>query len=191
VVAVLAGDAAASLDELTVQVAAIAGPGHWESGRSGRAHVTIRALEPYSHDPPGSLVMTRSWSAFEGIFVEPLQLALDGLLLAPAGVMLRCRDLDGAGDALRSAYGTALGTDDWFEDQVFARGRDPIWYCTLLHFAGLISDPPGLVEWVEARADRSVGRVSLDTFSLCRWNLDEVGMAPTALHTTTLGAPRT
>jgi hypothetical protein len=187
VVSILDGDAAASLDALTAEMAEMAGPGHWCSGLEGRAHVTIRALEPYSEQPVDPDRVARSWSAFERVFVRPLQLSLDGLIVAPAGVMLRCTDLDGGGDSLRRAYGRALGPDGWFEDAVFGGGRDPIWYCTLVHFAGPISDPADLVGWVEDRTDHPLGRVELDTFSLCRWTLDAHGMAPTRLATKQVG----
>jgi hypothetical protein len=191
VVSILDGDAAASLDGITTQAAALAGPGHWCSGRAGRAHVTIRALEPYSDEPVEPDRVTRTWSVFEQVLVRPLQLTLDGLILSPAGVMVRCRDLDGEADSLRSAYGVALGPDGWLEDSVFARGRDPIWYCTLLHFAGPIADPVGLVAWVEERVEHPLGRIRLDTFSLCRWTLDAHGMAPTRLATRSLGTAST
>lgn len=189
VVSILDGDAAASLDGLTQQASALAGPGHWESGRVGRAHVTIRALQPYSDDPADPAVVSRTWSAFEQVFVAPVRLSLDGLLLAPAGVMVRCTDLDGEADTLRSSFGHTLGADGWFEDHAFATGRDPIWYCTILHFVGPVTDPQGLVEWVDERSELDLGEVRLDTFSLCRWDLDEHGMAPSELRRLTLSSP--
>jgi hypothetical protein len=183
VVTILGGDPAASLDRLTRQAAEIAGPGHWQSGRRGRAHATVRALEPYSDDPPDEGTVARCWSVFEQVVGRPLHLSFDGLVLSPAGVMMRCRDLDGGADALRDSYGEALGPDGWLEDEVFAHGRDPVWYVTLLHFAGPLAAPGALVDWVEARADLPLGEVQLDTFSLCRWDLDDLGMAPTVLRT--------
>lgn len=183
VVSILDGDAAASLDGLTSEAVELAGTGHWESGRLGRAHVTIRALEPYSDDPPDEDRVDRTWSAFERVVAAPLRLSIDGLVLAAAGVMVRMRDLDGEADTGRAAYGQALGDDGWFEDQVFATGRDPIWYCTILHFAASILDPQGLVAWVDERTELDLGAVELDSFSLCRWDLDDIGMAPTPLRT--------
>ena len=188
VVGLIADDPAPSLDELTRKASTVAGPGHWQSGRAGRAHLTVRALEPYADEDPGPDHLARWCAALERAFIAPLRFALDGLVLSPAGVMLRCRDLDGGADAARTSFGQELGDDGWLEDAVFETGRDPIWYCTLLHFAGPVVDPQALVEWVDARTDLALGEVRVDTLSVCRWNLDELGMAPTALAEVAVGA---
>lgn len=181
VVALVDGDAAAALDELTRQAAEVAGPGHWQSARTGRAHVTVRALAPFSHDSADPDLVARYDAALAHAFAHPFSLTLDGLVLSSAGVMLRCSDLDGAADVTRARFGEALGPDGWLEDKVFRNGRDPIWYLTLVHFAGPVTDPQRLVDWVEARAELQVGELRVDTLSLCRWDLDDLGMAPTVL----------
>ena len=38
------------LDVLTSEAAVLAGPGHWHTGRTGSAHLTVRALETYRHE---------------------------------------------------------------------------------------------------------------------------------------------
>ena len=43
-------DLSRRLDNLTTEVADLAGPGHWHTGRVGSAHLTVRALEHYRHE---------------------------------------------------------------------------------------------------------------------------------------------
>jgi 2'-5' RNA ligase len=188
VVAIIEGDAAAALDRLTGEASEVAGAGHWQSARRGRAHVTVRALAPFSHAAADPVVVARYVAALERAATNPFELTLDGMVLSPAGVLLRCGAPGGEADATRARFGEALGADGWLEDEMFANGRDPIWYLTLLHFAGPIADPDALVGWVERQGEVALGSVRVDALSLCRWDLDEHGMAPTVLAS--VGLPR-
>jgi len=173
------GALAASLARVTDEAVEALGDGHWRSGGPGRAHITVRALEPYAESLPRDragrylAAMTRAL-----LDVGPVELELRGVGLSPGGVMACGRSADAAADRLRQRLGAALGHDGWFEHAAFESGRDPIWYCTLVHFTGPISDADKLVSWVDQRIDLPVGTATFDSMALCRWSFDGCAMAP-------------
>jgi hypothetical protein len=61
---------------------------------------------------------------------------------------------------------------------VFANGRDPIWYCSLVHFVEPISAARELVEWVDAHGDVALGGQEFHSVALCTWRYDGRAMAP-------------
>ncbi len=64
-----------------------------------------------------------------------------------------------------------LGEHAWYEDQW---GPRDIWYATLVHFAGPLVDPDGLVEHVLARRTWDPFPVVVDTLSLCRYRYTDL-----------------
>ena len=92
---------------------------------------------------------------------------------------------DGAADRLRDRLGDELGDDGWLERTVFEKGRDPIWYCMLVHFVGPISDPEALVRWTDERNHVGIGTAMFDSMTLCSWRFDGYGMAPQPIASAT------
>ena len=182
VVLLAAGDLAAACAELTAEVASLLGDNHWQSGAVGRAHATVRALEPFGHVAREQLdryaaAMTRAIAS-----TDPLSVRFTGLCLSPGGVMA-CAEAGTAGPALRQQLAAQLGPDGWLEDSVFPSGRDPVWYITLLHYAGPIRRPQELADWVDARRTAVVGAQEFTKMSLCQWSFDGSGMAPEVVAT--------
>ena len=170
------GDA---LAELTANIESIIGDGHWPSGGKGRAHVTVRALEP--RGPVSTDRIERCAAAMERAgAAEPPPLRFTGLCLSPGSIMARA-SVDDRADRLRSRLASELGDDGWFEDRVFPNGRDPFWYVSLVHFARPIDRARELVDWVEVRRTLEIGHQTFDATALCSWSFDGSAMAPAAL----------
>ena len=176
------GGLAASLDRLTHEAAAVL-PGHWHSGATGAAHVTVRALEPYADGSLGSdrAVRYRAALASAADGLGAVQLNFEGLVLSVGTVMAWATNPDGRADELRRRFAAELGADGWLEDTAFKTGRDPIWYSSLLHFAGPIESPANAVEWVDARRDTAIGEQSFESAALCRWEFDARCMLPSII----------
>lgn len=177
------GALATSLGEVTDEVVEILGDGHWPSGGPGRAHVTVRALEPYAESVPRDRV-ARYLSAMTRALQEvgPVRLEFTGVGLSPSGVMACAASVDGAADQLRDRLEVHLGDDGWLEQAAFERGRDPIWYFTLIHFAGPISDAGAIVSWVDQRSGLTLGVETFDSMALCSWSFDGCAMAPQVIE---------
>ena len=173
------GPVAAALGRLTLEVVEILGEGHWPSGGLGRAHITVRALEPYIESIPQDraaryvAAMTRALRD-----IGSARLEVVGVGLSPRGVMACAVSVDGAADRLRHRLNEELGDDGWLERTVFEHGRDPIWYCTLVHFAEPILDPGRLVTWVDQRISWGFGPAIFDSVALCTWFFDGEAMVP-------------
>jgi hypothetical protein len=163
-----AGPLAQRLDQLTLEAADAAGPGHLQTGQLHSAHFTIRALERYretvtSDDP----ALHRYAAALRASAAEvsPATFELTGLILTRGTVMACARPLDDHANHLHKLYADALGPDGWLEaDEV----RD-IWYVNLLHFAAPIPDPTSLIAWVTARRHLPLGTVTVTTAELVRF----------------------
>jgi 2'-5' RNA ligase len=177
------GDRIASdLDRLTSEVMDVAGAGHWPSGGLGRAHLTIRALEPYVTSIPDDRA-ARYLEAMRRALADVSHFSLDliGVGLAPDGVIACATSPDGGADRLRERLEEELGEAGWLERAAFENGRDPIWYCTLVHFAAPIDDPEALVAWVDEHTEVEVGSDLFDSISLCRWSHDGQAMSPSSV----------
>ena len=159
------------LTELTMQLADLAGPGHWPTGAPDAVHFTVRAKE--AHRPEVSTqdgLALRCAAAMRRAAGScgPVRFHLDGLTLTPSGVMVCAYPLDGAANAFADRLRTELGQDAWFEAG-FDRN---IWYATLLHFAAAVPDPARLVGWVAARRRLDLGTLTFGDAELLafRWN---------------------
>jgi hypothetical protein len=185
VVAMPTGLVAEELDRLTTEVIDLAGRCHWRSARRGRAHLTVRALEPFTTSVIHSERASRYRRAMREALARwgPVELDFDGIVLAPTGVMATASSPDARAHRLRSRFAEELGAGGWLEDTYYENGRDPIWYCTLVHFTGPIADPVGLVRWVEDCSTMPIGRESYPSLALCQWSFDGDGMAPTVVGT--------
>lgn len=119
--------------------------------------------------------------------VGPVRLEFTGVGLSPNGVIACATSVDGAADQLRHRLEVELDEDGWLERAAFERGRDPIWYCTLVHFAGPISEPGTLMGWIDQRSDRTLGIATFDSMSLCSWSFDGWAMAPQIVESAPFG----
>ena len=164
------------LDALTTEAAELAGPGHWQTGQLGSAHLTVRALEGYraviaSDDP----AIERYHSALQRAAAGPTRFRVTGLTLTPGSVMASAISLDAEADAFLDRLTTELGPDDWFER---SHGRRDIWYLNLLHFTTEIADPEGLVEWVRNHRSTTAGEVTVPSPELVRFHHCPAGPRP-------------
>ncbi|WP_344221055.1 hypothetical protein [Kribbella sancticallisti] len=165
------GDLSRRLDEVTREAAALAGPGHWQTGQIGSAHLTVRALETYrSVVDPSEPVIRRYQSALKraAVLAGPARVQVTGLTLTPGTVMASAVPLDAQADLLLDQFATELGPDGWYEQ---AERRD-IWYVNLLHFTTDIPAPEDLIAWVKAYRSVSLGEVTIDTVELVRFHHD-------------------
>ena len=138
------------LAELADHARTLAGDGHFESGRMGSAHLTVRALEMFRDADRGEPFYRRCAAALHDAATEtpPLRFRLTGLTLAPICVMATFEPLDDEADRFRGVrLGEALGADGAAEGQRPTRG---IWDTSLPHFTRAIDHPAGLVDWVRA-----------------------------------------
>jgi ribosomal protein S18 acetylase RimI-like enzyme len=173
------GAVAGALAELSREAASIAGEDHWRSGDDGRAHVTVRALAPYAESIPTEEAHRYGEALrITAAEVGPVSFEFCGIGLSDGGVLVRAVPVDERADELRRRFGEHLGPDGWLEDLVFSAGRDPMWYCSLLHFAGPIAAPDRLVAWADALADHRIGEQTVTTIELCSWRCDDRGMVP-------------
>lgn len=174
------GAVAARLDDVTAELVAVLGDGHWPSGAAGRAHFTVRALEPYdaSPPPPGRVIRYRQAADRALAAVGMMTLEVRGIVLTRGGVVATATSPDGSADDVRRRLGEELGSGGWLEDLAFPNGRDPFWYATLVHFASRVADPARLIAWVDARRELAIGSATIDELALCAWHFDGTGMRP-------------
>jgi hypothetical protein len=156
-----------TLDAVTQEAADLAGPGHWQTGQLGSAHLTVRALEPRrEHLPADDPVAARYLSALDRATVRaqwPIGFRVTGLTLTAGTVMACAEPLDGAADTFSDHVTRELGPDAWYETE-----RRDIWYLNLLHFTGDIAAPDALIEWVAGRRSSPLGTVQVEVPELVR-----------------------
>jgi hypothetical protein len=181
-------DAARRLATVTGEVSALAGPGHWPTGRLGSGHLTVRGLE-HRRDPVPSQdpVLGRYCAAVARVAgrTAPLHFALTGLLLVPGAVLALAEPLGPAPDGLRAGLAAELGADGQFEDDGYRQG---LWWSTLLHLAGPLVDAANLVDWVQTRRSLDVGELRARSIDLVRYDYDGTCTSPVTLASTPLAA---
>ncbi|TCC11016.1 hypothetical protein [Kribbella soli] len=156
-----------ALDAVTQEAAELAGPGHWQTGQLGSAHLTVRALEPRrEHLPADDPVVARYHSALHRATTRaqwPIGFRVTGLTLTAGTVMACAEPLDAAADAFSDHVTHELGPDAWYETE-----RRDIWYLNLLHFTDDIAAPDALIEWVGDRRTTSLGTMLIEAPELVR-----------------------
>jgi hypothetical protein len=158
---------AETLEALTTEIVALAGPGQWPTGAAGTAHLTLYSLEPHR---PGLTLADPAATRYATAMARAAATAaaatflVEGLGLTPGGVIAACRPLDAAADRLRSALTEALG-GEVFE----AAYRGDQWWMSLVHLAAPVRDGEALVEYVEARRDAPLGRLVARRLELVRY----------------------
>ncbi len=154
---------------------ALAGPGHFETGRSDASHLTVRALEPYREAAAPQDPISAEWvAALEevGRACPPVRLCLTGVTLTASAVMVQAEPSGDEPWELMRRLRAALGPLAWFEDQW---GERDIWYASVVHFAAPVLDAPGLVDWAGARRASLGHDVVLDALTLTRFRYTESG----------------
>ncbi|HEY0472030.1 MAG TPA: hypothetical protein VGD34_10190 [Kribbella sp.] len=166
------------LDALTNEAAALAGPGHWHTGRIGSAHLTVRALETYREivDESEPLIQ-RYRKAMEAAAAQagPASFRVTGLTLTPGTVMACAKPTDAQADLILDTFAASLGPDAWYEQ---AFGRRDIWYLNLLHFTTDIAQPHALIDWVTSHRSTDLGTTTIPTAELVRFHLCADDMRP-------------
>ena len=176
--------AAARLAEVGAEAAGFAGGGHWPSGDADLVHFTVRSLERHRESvPAGDPAVRRYGAALDRAARGKIRLRLAGLTLTPVSVMACAWPCDDAADEFATTLEAALGEDGGYEN-----GERDIWYANVLHFAGPIADPAGLVDWVTRRRTLDLGETTVDTVELCQWVPDPRRPAPLVLASTRLDA---
>jgi hypothetical protein len=160
------GRTARRLADVSAELLAVAGEGHWPTGALGAAHFTVRAIEVHREGlSPDDPLVARCAVAIERAAAAPsapVRIKLEGLTLTPSGVMVCAHPVDDAADVFAARLGAELGDDGWFE----ATYERDIWYATLLHFAADVRDPAALVDWVSARRRLPLGLAEVDAVEL-------------------------
>jgi hypothetical protein len=173
------GDVARCLADLTTAAAACLDGAHWLSGDVRRAHLTVRALEPYAESiETDRLARYRSALVRATRRLGPLTFEFTGVGISTGSVLVRAFPVGPAADQLREQVGAELGPDGWLEDSHFANGRDPIWYCSIIHYAGRLENVEPLIDWVADRDGIPFGAHTFTSVDVCSWSHDGAGMAP-------------
>jgi hypothetical protein len=162
------------LDEVTSEAAALADPGdgrpgHWQTGQTGSAHLTVRALETYrEHVDPTEPVVERYQSAMEraASSAGPARFTVTGLTLTAGSVMASAVALDDQADLFLDQFATELGPDAWYEHP----DRRDIWYLNLIHFTTDIPAPENLITWVKSHRTTLLGEATIHTADLVRFH---------------------
>lgn len=172
---------AAVLATVTADVMAISGSAHWPTGAAVASHFTIRSLEPHREPIADDDAAVRRYAdALARTSARrpgPIRFAMTGLTLTPTSVMYCAEPLDDAAGVLVAVLDDELGADCWFEADVT---RD-IWYANVVHFAGPIADPTGLVDWVASHRGHRIGETKIAEIELVRWAYDGRQAVPVTL----------
>lgn len=141
------------LEGLMREAIALAGQGHFLTGRLDTSHLTVRALEPYRDAAAPTDPVTGDWVAALGraaAATPPLPFRLTGVTLTTVSVMAQVEPLDDEPWRFMRRLREELGHLAWYEDAWMERN---IWYANVLHFAAPIRDAAGLVDWVRAHRE--------------------------------------
>jgi hypothetical protein len=173
--------AAARLARVASQLAHVAGPRHWPTGRLGSAHLTVRVLEPYRNPVPlDDPVVIRYAEAARRIGDQSRspRFAMTGLLVALGGVLVAAEPRNQPAAELRALVAAELGEDGHYENDTY---RGDLWWSTLLHFTEPLVDGAALVAWVEDRRALDLGPFQAGSLDLVRYEYDGGLTAPVAL----------
>ncbi len=160
---------ARSLDVITETLVEWAGPGHFQTGRAGSAHFTVRALERYRDvipdDDPVIIRYVRALRA-AAARTAPFPAMITGLTLTPTGVLACVGTGTDELHGLSAALADELGDDAWLERDHHPRTMRHV---SVLHFGAEIVHPAALVDWVADRRNVEIGASMIDSVELVRF----------------------
>lgn len=168
--------AAARLGKLTTSLLDHAGSHHWPTGSPASCHATVLPMEPHRTTLRADDARVRSYGnalARAAACCRPVRLRLHGLVVTPVSVMACAYPADSAAADFAACLTAAVGPTPW-------SNRD-IWYANLLHFAGPIDDPAGLLDWVAARRELQLGDWYSAEAILTAWRYDGRQAVPAPL----------
>lgn len=163
-----------ALHQLMLEAMEFAGSDHWRTGRPGTAHLTVRALERRRDNVAADDPAIRRYAGALGRAASgcrALTFWVHGVIVTPGTIMAIATPINDQADRLSDRFAEELGTDAWLEASI---GLRDIWYLNLLHFAGPIADPEGLLAWADARRDLRIGSLTVDRCRLIRWDYTTV-----------------
>lgn len=173
------------LERLMAEALKFAGQAHWRTGRPGTAHLTVRALERRRENVAADDPAVQRYAATmrrAAASCRPVSFRVQGLTVTSGTVMAVAMPTDGEADRFLERFDYELGGDGWLEASI---GLRDIWYLNVLHFAGAIIDPDGLLEWVDAHREARIGALTVDQCRLIRWDYEVVdgryGLRPVTL----------
>lgn len=111
-------DCAGRLADQAAQLAALAGPHHWQTGGRGASHLTVCVLEPFREGvTPDDPHVRRAAAALSRAAARsaPVRFRLSGLLLAPGGVLAGGTPINPPAHRLRRIVADELGEAGRFE----------------------------------------------------------------------------
>jgi hypothetical protein len=174
---------AARLDALAHDALRLCGRDHWPTGSRSSAHLTLRSLEPrrtrVSQRDPAVARYAQALRIAAASTARP-RLNVCGLLLTPGPVMAAVDDTDGSLQQLALRFRAALGDDAAFE----GGHQRVLWYVNLVHFTGPISEPLGLVEWVESQQELAPFALDPEAPEIVRWAAADDRAMPVSLAAT-------
>lgn len=185
------GDVARRVSDLASAVADVLGGTHWLSGGVGRAHLTVRALEHYAESVDAERLARYRVAVHRALrSVGPLSFEFRGVGISGGSLMVCAFPVNSSADALRQRLAVELGRDGWLEDSVFENGRDPIWYCSILHYAEPLTNVENMIDWVDAHADVQIGVHTFESVEICGWAYDGAGMVAEVVASLPSSRPR-
>lgn len=177
---------AVRLGAVTAEALSVAGEAHWPTGAPEAVHFTVRAIQAHRAAMPDlDPLVLRCAAALEraAAVSRPVRLDLRGLTLTPSGVMACAYPTDSAADDFAARFGDELGDDGWFEAGFI---RD-IWYATVVHFTGPLTNPAALVDWVAARRHLGLGEAVVGEAEVLRFRFNGRQPVRVALAAAPLG----
>ncbi len=155
------------LDALTGELIKLAGPGHFHTGRSGSAHLTVRALERFratiaENDPAVARYLRATRAAASR--TRSFSLTITGLTVTPSAVLAGVGTGRDQVDQLTATLADELGPDDWLERDYVRSFR----HLSLLHFGAAIAHPRDLIDWVADRRGLTIGSMTATAVDLIR-----------------------
>lgn len=162
------------LAALTEQALGYAGAHQWSTGAAGSSHLTVCFAESeHRLIATGDARASTAAALLRPILdaAGPLAWTLSGVALARSGVLALATPVGSGANALRTAVLKGFGCDG---EQSY---RGDVWWSALVHFAGPVEDPVGLVRWCDSLADRELGQVRASRIDLVRYDY-RAGTAP-------------
>ncbi|MBF8186803.1 hypothetical protein ITP53_13835 [Nonomuraea sp. K274] len=164
------------VDRLTELAATIEAPGHWVHGGPA-LHVTLRSLEPYRDRIPEADPLRRAYAEAlkeAAADLPPARLRLAGVSPHQGGVLVCGHPEDDTLSIMWKRFAHALESRG-IRDLEYGRTRD-LWYVSLVHFTGPLTNPHELADWCDRHADTALGVAELPTAEIVKFTHTGTGI---------------